>query len=88
MMSIEAYAHVMKCAAATPLRFDPPLDSPEYKAQTAKMLTLPSAPPRNDWPDDVGHLIDMHRALASQAVEYAAIHARKATELAEVATNA
>lgn len=83
-MTPETYAHVIACARATPLRFDPPLDSPEYKAQLRKLLGEPATPPRQDWPLDLTARIEMHRAIASQAVEYAARHAKMAIELAEV----
>ena len=81
-MTPEVHVHVIDFFRATPLRFDPPLDSPEYKAQLRKLLGEPATPPRPDWPMDLTARIEMHRAIASKAVEYAAHHAKMAIELA------
>jgi hypothetical protein len=62
------------------------LASPEYKAQIARLLAEKPRPPRQDWPVNVGELIDRHHAHASMCIEAAARHMREAERLANKET--
>jgi len=60
--------------------FDPPLNSPEYRAALRKLTGEPTEP-RQDWPVDRGELIARHREIASMARKWAIENENKAREL-------
>lgn len=60
--------------------FDPPLNSPEYKAQLARLLADRPSQPRQDWPVDTRDVVQRHKEIAAMALGWAVDNMKKATE--------
>jgi hypothetical protein len=54
------------------------LASDEYKASIRALVGEAPAPPRDEWPVDVSHLIAMHREVGAQCVHLAVSHFKQA----------
>jgi len=64
--------------------FNPPLNSPEYKAQLARLLADRPSQPRQDWPVDTRGIVQRHKEIAAMALGWAVENMKKAAEVEDL----